>query len=218
MNYQAVLFDLDGTLLDTLGDIADSANAVLAESDLPTHDTDDYRHFIGNGIEILMKRALPESRRDEMTVNSCREAFRRIYSHQWNVHSKPYDGIVSLLDTLTRRHLKLAVLSNKPDDFTKKCVQEFFPGIPFGMVLGHRPGHAPKPDPAGANRIAEAIGVSADRILFVGDSAVDMKTAANAGMHPVGALWGFRSLEELRDNGAEALVAHPSDMMALLTA
>lgn len=217
MRFSAILFDLDGTLLNTLGDIADSANRVLKGLDLPTHDIDDYRHFIGNGIEMLMKRALPESRRDEATITSSTHSFRSIYSRHWNVHSKPYDGVLDMLKKLAGRHLKLAVLSNKPDDLTKKCVSELLPDCPFDMVLGHHSAIAPKPDPAGANRIAEAIDVPSEQILFVGDSAVDMETANAAGMYPVGALWGFRSLEELRDNGAKVLIRHPLDVLPLVT-
>lgn len=216
MCFSAVFFDLDGTLLDTLGDIADSANRVLRELNLSTHNTDSYRHFIGNGVEMLMKRALPESRQDRATIESSTQAFRRIYNQHWNVYTKPYDGVIDTLKELADRHLGLAVLSNKPDDLTKKCVRGFFPNCPFDVVTGHNNATPPKPHPAEANRIAEAMGVSPKKILFVGDSAVDMETARSAGMYPVGALWGFRSLEELRDSGAQILIEHPLDILPLV--
>ena len=216
MCFSAVIFDLDGTMLNTLGDIADSANRVLKELNLSTHNADSYRHFIGNGVEMLMKRALPEGRRDEATLKSSTQAFRRIYSRHWNIHTKPYDGAIDVLNELANRHIKLAVLSNKPDDLAKVCVREFFPDCVFDMVLGHHSDRPPKPHPAGAVRIAEVIGVSPSKILFVGDSAVDMETAISAGMYPVGALWGFRSLEELRDKGAKVLIKHPLDILPLV--
>jgi phosphoglycolate phosphatase len=216
MRFQAVLFDLDGTLLNTLGDIADSANHVLKGLNFPPHDTDDYRHFIGNGIEMLMKRALPEGQRNMMTLLAGTRSFRHIYSQNWNVRSKPYDGVTAMLKELVRRHLKLAVLSNKPDDLTRKCVKTFFPNCPFDRVLGHHDAIAPKPDPTGANHIAQEICVPSKQILYVGDSAVDMETARAAGMYPGGALWGFRTLKELQDSGARTLLKHPLKVLSLV--
>jgi len=216
MRFHAAIFDLDGTLLNTLEDIAGAANRVLAAYDLPVHKTDDYRHFIGDGVEMLIRRALPVVRRDSETVEMGIEMFRNTYGRYYNVHTKPYDGIPGMLDDLLARGVKLAVLSNKPDEFTKRCVGELLPARTFDFVLGQRSGMPPKPDPAGAIRVAAEIGVPPDQVLFAGDSAVDMETAVSAGMFPVGVRWGFRSQEELRDGGAQVTIADPREIVPLV--
>ena len=216
MGFQAVLFDLDGTLLNTLDDIADSANRALHMHHFPTHDTDDYRLFIGDGIEMLFARAIPHRFCNEATVRTCAASFRTIYREHWHDRSRPYTGILDLLDALTERHLKLAVLSNKPHEFTGQCVTKLLPNWLFSVVLGHSNEMPPKPDPAGANRIASRLGAKPETILFLGDSGVDMRTAADSGMWPVGALWGFRSAAELQENGAKALITHPMDLLSLM--
>ena len=217
MHFKAIVFDLDGTLLDTLEDIANSANTVLARHGFPTHNLDDYRNFVGDGVTTLITRVLPGEKRHDDTIAECVRAFREEYSRNWNVKTTPYDGVAEMLDELAARHLKLAVLSNKPDDFTKKCVIELLPDWTFEIVLGLHSGIPPKPDPTGARQIAEHLSVPPSRILYVGDSGVDMKTAIAAGMFPVGVLWGFRSREELQDNGAQALIQRPQDILAVLS-
>ncbi|MBC8874196.1 MAG: HAD family hydrolase [Planctomycetes bacterium] len=216
MRFSAVLFDLDGTLLDTLADIAHSANRVLAELGYPTHDIDAYRQFVGEGLIVLFRKALPAEVDPDEVMASCAEGFRVAYGREWNVRTRPYDGIRELLDALTARQVEMAVLSNKPDAFTKQCVREYLPEYQFRLVLGQRDGIPRKPDPAGALEIIDAMGVPADEFLYLGDSAIDMKTAAAAGMHAVGALWGFRSLEELQQSGAKAVIHRPSELLDLL--
>ncbi len=213
MRFQAAIFDLDGTLLDSLEDIANSANSVLEKHNLPTHDIDDYRNFVGDGVDLLIIRALPAEKRNDDTIIECVKEYRKAYSRNWNVNSKPYDGVTEMLDELTARHIKMAVLSNKPDDLTKKCVIELLPNCTFDTILGYHSGIFHKPDPTGAIQITGKLGIPPEQILFVGDSAVDMKTAIAAGMLPVGVLWGFSSCKELQDSGAKVLIKHPHELV-----
>ena len=174
-----MLFDLDGTLLDTLEDIARSANQVLEEQGFPAHPLDAYRQFIGDGIGNLFQRAFPTGvpRDDPALVARCVEGFRETYGRGWNVATRPYPGIPELLDALVSRSLGLAVLSNKPDAFIRQCVDEYLARWPFRAVFGDREGVPRKPDPAGALEAAGRLGVSPEAILYLGDSSVDMTTA-----------------------------------------
>jgi phosphoglycolate phosphatase len=216
MRYDAVLFDLDGTLLDTLEDIADAANTVLTAHGFPTHPVPSYRGFVGDGVEMLVVRMLPEGRKDRATIEACLSEYRDAYRRCWNVKTQPYAGVADMLDALTARHLKMAVLSNKPDDFTKQCVKTMLGRWRFAPVVGQLPGVPRKPDPTGAERVARKLRVPAARILYLGDSGVDMQTAVGAHMFPVGALWGFRSREELLAHGAAGLAERPGDLLAFL--
>jgi phosphoglycolate phosphatase len=216
MTFRAVLFDLDGTLLDTLADIAHAANTMLGREGLPTHQVDAYRGFIGGGVATLFRRALPPERCDDERVARCVAEFREVYGRTWNVHTRPYDGIPELLDALAARGLALAVLSNKPDDFTRRCAKAYLAPWPFRVVLGEREGVPRKPDPTGAREVAQRLGLAPETFLYAGDSATDMETALRAGMHPVGVAWGFRPSEELRSAGAEAIIAHPGELLGLL--
>lgn len=216
MKYKAIIFDLDGTLLDTLQDIANAGNAVLIKNGFPTHPVDDYRRFVGSGIEILMKRALPRNNQNSETVIRLAEEFRKEYDQHWNVTTKPYPGISKMLDELQARHLKLAVLSNKPHDFTLRCVDAFFSNWAFDPIMGYNDSIPPKPDPTGAKQITDNWHLNHTQILFLGDSGIDMKTARAAGIVPVGALWGFRSGEELQQDGAMVLLKRPQDILTLL--
>jgi len=216
MSYRAVIFDLDGTLLDTLGDIAGSCNNALTKHGFPSHPIDAYRYFVGDGATKCVVRALPEGNRDDETVRRCVEAYNEDYRRNWNVRTRPYDGVLEMLDVLGRRELKLAVLSNKPDEFTQRCVTEFFSDGLFDFVVGHREPLPLKPDPSGALDIVARFGVEPADFLYLGDTPVDMKTAVSAGMYPVGALWGFRPGEELRESGARTIIGHPMDILTLL--
>jgi phosphoglycolate phosphatase len=216
MRVQAVLFDLDGTLLDTLEDISNSANSALLRYGLPTHSVDAYRYFIGDGVTMLISRALSDENRDSDIIAKCVKGFRQDYSRNWNVNTRPYEGVPELLDALEAKHIKMAVLSNKPDNFTRQCVSELLPNHNFEMILGQRDAIPIKPDPVGALQIADSLGITPSRFLYLGDSAIDMKTAVSAGMFPAGALWGFRPLEELQEHGAQAVIEHPMDLLGLL--
>ncbi len=216
MRFKAAIFDLDGTLLDTLEDLADSANRVLRSLDLPVHPVESYRYFVGEGMVRLVERILPPDRRDEPFVARVVEAFRNDYGHHWKDKSGMYEGVPAMLDGLAAAGLKLAVLSNKPDEFTRVCVRDLLPGFPLDPVFGQRPGIAPKPDPAAALEIAAMLDSAPAEILYLGDTATDMQTACRAGMFAVGALWGFRTREELEENGARAVVRRPEDVLRLV--
>jgi len=218
MHFQAVIFDLDGTLLNTLEDIANSANSILLTHGFPTHAVDTYRYYIGDGVAMLMSRALPPEKRNDDIIASCLKTLRENYSRNWNVNTRPYEGVPQLLEALAARDIRIAVHSNKPADFTERCVREFLPGHRFEMVLGQRDEIPRKPDPTGAIEIAKSLDVTPSRFLYLGDSAVDMRTAIGAGMFPVGAQWGFRSKQELLEHGAKAVVEQPMELLRLLNA
>lgn len=212
----AVIFDLDGTLLDSLEDIGDAANRVLVSRGFPAHPILRYREFVGEGVARLIARALPQPNPDPAMVRACIEAYQQEYARNWNVKTKPYAGVAGLLEALAARGLKLAVLSNKPDVFTRQCVRAFFPGRDFAEVMGASEAFPRKPDPASAREIARRLGVTAAECLYVGDSGVDMQTARSAGMFAVGVLWGFRDRSELQREGAQALVQKPREILELL--
>jgi phosphoglycolate phosphatase len=216
MPFRATIFDLDGTLLDTLDDIANAANRVLAARGVPTHPNAHYRTLIGEGVVKLMLRALPPTHQDEATVQACVSAYAQEYERTWNALTKPYAGVPEMLDALVIRGLKLAVLSNKPDRFTQQCVSELLAKWTFDVVLGASDQFPRKPDPAGAIETAKRLGVPPAECLYVGDSGIDMQTARAAQMCPVGVLWGFRGKEELLRDGAQHLIDKPSEALDLL--
>jgi phosphoglycolate phosphatase len=216
MPYKAVLFDLDGTLLDTLEDIGSATNRVLEEKGFPTHELDAYRNFVGDGSAMLINRALPLEKRTDDVIHGCLKAFLEDYGSNWNVKTRPYKGIPELLDALNDRGLKMAILSNKPHAFTKKCATELLSNWDFEAVIGQRDGTAPKPDPAGALEVARRLNLSPADFLYMGDSGVDMKTAVASGMFPVGVLWGFRTMGELKDSGSLVLINHPLEILSVL--
>lgn len=214
--FKAVLFDLDGTLLDTLDDLADSMNRVLARMKLPVHPTEAYKYFVGDGMEKLAQRVLPETAGDSATIQRCIENMKQEYGAHWADNSKPYEGIPEMLDSLREQGMRMVILSNKPDNFTKATVEHFFGKNLFEIVAGARPEIKKKPDPAGAILIADKIGLDPGEFLYLGDTATDMKTAVRAGMFPLGALWGFRTADELQESGAKKLLAAPGDILKLL--
>lgn len=216
MKIHGVIFDLDGTLLDTLEDIADSANAALGEQGYPSHPVDAYRYFVGDGAPTLIHRILPEVARTPAAEAALLARYKEIYAVRWNMKTAPYAGVVAMLEDMAARGLRLAVLSNKPHDATEECVTGFLKGIRFDIVQGQTTEFPKKPDPAGAMSIAHRFGVLPADCLYVGDTATDMQTAVRAGMIPVGALWGFRTADELSTHGARRLVAHPSEIIPLL--
>jgi phosphoglycolate phosphatase len=213
MEYKAILFDLDGTLIDTADDIGDAANRVLSNRGLPTHSISTYRLFIGEGVRILFTRALPEESRNQDLINACLKEFIEDYRCNYNVKTKLYDGVPELLDILKLRGLKLAILSNKPDPITKDCVAFFLSEWDFDVVLGQHDSIPRKPDPQGALEIAERLVILPSNFIYLGDTAIDMKTAVSAGMFPVGVLWGLRSLEELKENGARVVIDEPMQLL-----
>ena len=216
MSWHSVIFDLDGTLLDTLDDLADSGNGALRALGCPPHPAVAYRMFVGDGVRQLARRILPEALRDQATIERCAELIAQEYRGRWAARTRPYDGIPELLREAGARGVRMAVLSNKPDEFTRLCVEKMLPDAPFAAVLGARPDVPHKPDPTGALLLAERLGVAPPEVLYVGDTNTDMRTAVAAGMHALGVLWGFRGAEELRASGARLLAAHPRDILRLL--
>ncbi|NTU68299.1 MAG: HAD family hydrolase [Chlorobiaceae bacterium] len=216
--FKAVLFDLDGTLLDTIEDIAFSLNSVLARHGYPTHTVDQCRIMVGYGMQDLVRSALPADVRDGTTFLRMQEEMRQAYAEYWKLKSRPFDGIGLLLDAIDSLKLKKAILSNKPDAFTKLCAEHLLEPWRFDVVMGHHEGIAHKPDPQGALMIAETLGVEPSSILYVGDSGIDMQTAVSAGMYPAGAVWGYRDAAELRADGASFLAENPVDLIGLLNA
>jgi phosphoglycolate phosphatase len=216
MHYHAVLFDLDGTLLNTLADLADSGNWALGQLGFAEHPTAAYKYFVGDGMENLVRRAIPAGRSDAATVARGAALVREAYSRRWAEKTRPYAGIPELLDALVAREMPMAVLSNKPDDFTHLCVEKLLPRWAFATIVGARASLARKPDPAGALMIAERLGLAPAEILYLGDTNTDMQTAVAAGMFPVGALWGFRAAEELTASGARRLIERPAQLLELV--
>ncbi len=214
MRFKAVLFDLDGTLLNTIDDLTDSMNAVLRRSGFPEHEAETFKYFVGDGMEDIVRRALPEEHRDSRTVNEGMEAYSQEYLNRYALKTRPYDGIQELLDGLTFQGIKMAILSNKPHDFTVKMVDQLLGDWTFEPVFGVRPSVPKKPDPSAALEAAGLLQVEPKDILYLGDSDVDMMTARNAGMYAVGALWGFRTAEEILSGGAQVLVKSPADILA----
>jgi phosphoglycolate phosphatase len=225
--FKAVLFDLDGTILNTLVDLADAMNASLAHFGYPPHPVEAYKYFIGDAVETEAKRALPasalaageagpESARDIETIKKVAALSEQIYDKCWHKNTKPYPGIPELLSNLASRGLLMAVLSNKPDHFTKIMVEKLFPRGRFEIVRGALPDVPIKPDPTSALQIAKGLCIPPEQFLYIGDTNTDMKTAVNAGMFPLGVLWGYRTADELLAAGAKALVNNPADVLEIL--
>jgi phosphoglycolate phosphatase len=216
-NIDLAIFDLDGTLLDTIEDLGDSVNEVLRARDWPEHGYDEYCYHIGDGMELLVRRSMPEkAATDDALVAEVLAEYRAAYGRNWNNKSKPYAGIVELLATLSGQGIRLAVLSNKPHEFTEQCVTELLPGAPFEKVYGDREGIPRKPDPGAALSICADLGVDPARTMFVGDTDVDIRTGAGAGMVAVGVLWGFRGEDELRAAGAVHIVKEVGEIEGLV--
>ena len=213
MKYKAVIFDLDGTLVNSLNDLADSVNTVLEEYGYPTHPLEKYRIMVGNGIKKLVERALPPSASEE-TLNEALEKFKKIYAVHQLDKTAHYKGITDLLKQLQLKNIPLAVCTNKHDEAAKKIIAALFDNSTFKEIIGDLPGIPRKPDPKKVLVIAQNLSVKPAEIVYIGDSSVDMQTAVNAGMLPVGVLWGFRSKEELLENGAELLLTQPADLLS----
>ncbi len=211
------IFDLDGTLLNTIGDLAHAANYALASCGYPTHEIADYTMFVGNGIAKLLERALPESERTADNVERMRSYFIPYYTQHNTDYTLPYVGIPRLLNDLQSCGIQLAVASNKYQEATEKLIAHYFPDIRFCAVLGQREGIPVKPDPAIVYDILQLFPVACEEVLYIGDSGVDMSTAEAAGIVSVGVTWGFRSREELHAHHARYLVDTPSQIIDILS-
>lgn len=210
----AIIFDLDGTLLDTLGDLRDAANDALRRRGLPLRTTEEIRRFVGNGVRNLMRRCLPAGSPDE-EIDAALADFKAYYAAHLCDTTAPYDGIPELLTVLRKRGIKVGVLSNKLDSATQQLIRHYFYGK-VDVAFGEHSGVPRKPDPTSCRMVMEQLGVRPEEVLYVGDSGVDMRTARNAGLTAVGATWGFRSRSELIDNGADLLADLPVQILMML--
>lgn len=211
-----VIFDLDGTLLDTVEDLAAACNYILVEAGYPPHQKDAYRQFVGNGISKLIERAVPAEARNPQHLEELRSRFIERYTANIDRLTRPYDGIQELLAGLHAKGIRLAVASNKFQDGTAALVSRFFPDIPFVAVFGQRQGIPTKPDPTVIDEIIGIAGATRAETLYVGDSDVDMITAVNAGVESVGVVWGFRGEKELIASGAGHIAFTPADIIGMV--
>ena len=214
MRFSGVIFDLDGTLLDTIEDIAQTMNLVFGRRGYPFFSIEDCMRMVGDGMEVLVRRALPCGSDDEALMGEIVQEYREAYSRAWRDHSRPYPGVLDLLEGLKARGVRSAVLSNKSHPFTETMTRELLP-FDFEIVRGALPGVPFKPDPSAALRIASEMDVPPAGFVFVGDTDIDMETARAAGMYPAGALWGFRDAANLKAGGALVLLASPGDLLRL---
>ena len=211
-----VIFDLDGTLLDTIGDLAEACNHMLRLRSLAEHTREEYCQMVGNGILNLVKRALPEAFRTPDYVEEARQDFLAYYVENIDRYTRPYDGIREVLHTLQSEGYALAVASNKFDDGTQRLVKSLFPEVSFKAIYGNREGFPLKPDSALLDLIMGECGAVRETTTMVGDSGVDMQTAKNASVRSIGCTWGFRSREELEAYGADIIVDAPLEILDVL--
>lgn len=211
----AIVFDLDGTLADTIDGIAAAMNHLLSSHGHPTHAVDAYRHFVGDGAYKLMQRALPPDARDR-AEDYAHDHLPPLIEEYGDRYTGAYDGIVPMLDALAPMPVKLAVLSNKPHRATRRCVEHLFGIDRFACVMGHRDPAPLKPDARAVMPILHTVGVQPRDAWCVGDSNVDMQLAINAGMTPIGAAWGFRGRAELQAHGAWRIIDHPRELLTLI--
>jgi phosphoglycolate phosphatase len=214
--FRAVLFDLDGTLLNTLIDLADAMNASLTQFGFPPQPVEAYKYFIGDAVETEARRAMPEAAHDIDTIKKVAELSEQIYDKCWHKNTKAYPGISELLSSVANRGLPMAVLSNKPDCYTKIMVEKLLPDRRFEIVQGALPDVPVKPDPTSALKIANQLKILPEQFLYLGDTNTDMKTAVAAKMFPVGCLWGYRTADELLASGAKILVNAPTEVLQIL--
>lgn len=210
---KAIVFDLDGTLLNTLEDIANSMNRVLIKNQFSPYSTEDYKYMVGSGMQALVKKAVTPFTKKPEKINQLFEEMKDDYLFHWNIATKPYEGIMETLFSLAEAGIVLSILSNKPDSLTKKTVQHFFPTIPFFMIQGASSYYPEKPNPACLINIMKETNLPKEEFIMIGDSSIDIETAINASVFPAGVLWGFRKKEELEKKGAKIFFEHPSDIL-----
>ena len=197
MKYKLAIFDLDGTLLDTLDDLGAAVNHAMQLRGFPLHSHDEYMKMVGHGARNLMQQALPDDHKDDDMVEAAYNDFRAYYTDHIDVHTKPFPGIQELMATLHREGVMLAVASNKFQEGTEHLIKEFFPDIPFVAVLGSRPDFPLKPSPEIVDEVLHKAGVEREEAVMVGDSDTDMETAANGGIDSIAVSWGYRNMKDL---------------------
>ena len=211
MAYRAAVFDLDGTLLNTLADLADSGNELLASYGMAPHPEPAFRYFVGNGSRKLMERILPGKSPEQ--IDEALARYKAIYEKHLTAKTTPYAGIAETLSALKVRGVRMAVCTNKHISAAEALIRKYFPADTFDTFEGDRPGVPRKPDPAHVRIVLEKMGIRPEETVYLGDSGVDMQTAVNAGALPVGVLWGFREKDELMENGAQILLSKPSELL-----
>ncbi len=216
MKARAILFDLDGTLVDSVGDIACAVNAALEAHGQSSHTIGAYRNMVGSGLANLVAKALPQEAGDDLKKRVLQTTLEE-YAKCYDRHTVVYDGIAPTLDALQTLEVPLAILSNKMDEFTKKIAATILQKWHFQAVYGAREGVPKKPDPAAALEIANELSVSPRDFLFIGDSGVDVKTALACGMQPLGVSWGYRTVAELEETGARKILNRPEELIEFLT-
>jgi len=213
---ELVIFDLDGTLLNTISDLACCTNHALILNNFPTHPIEAYKYFVGNGINKLFERSLPADCRNDENIALMRQYAIPYYELHCTDYTKPYPGIPELLKTLSNNGIKIAVASNKFQKATNLLIRTYFPDTDFVAVFGQREGIPIKPDPAVVHEILNIAGTTADRAVYIGDSGIDMQTASNSGVRSIGVTWGFRPREELETYGANAIVDTATEIAGLI--
>jgi len=216
VRFKAVCFDLDGTLLNSLDDIAFCTNKVLMKRGLPSHNLLTIRGFVGEGLKNLITNSLPEKNRKKNLINECQEDFQEIYRENWYRNTKPYEGIPKLLDELCEKNIKLTIFSNKPQEFTSLAVNRLLSNWKFEFVLGQRNNIPKKPNPQGFLLIKKKLKLPSKEFVFLGDTETDMKTAVASGCYPVGVLWGFRPEKNLIENGAKVTIKKPLELLDII--
>ena len=216
MKNRLAIFDLDGTLLDTIGDLAEACNYMLSLRELGSHTREEYAKMVGNGILNLVKRALPEELRTDEYAMAARADFLDFYTANIDRHTRPYEGIYEVLRTLQDEGWSLAVASNKFDEGTQKLVRSIFPDIHFSAIYGNKEGFPLKPDAALLDLIIKECDADIATTWMIGDSGVDIHTAKNAGVRSIGCSWGFRPRTELEEFGADYIVDAPSEILQIL--
>lgn len=213
--YKGIIFDLDGTLLDTIEDISDSVNMALMEFGFPTHTYEEYKLKLGNGFRDLIEKSVPDGS-DKDTIDKVLDLFTKYYKDNFKNKTKQYNGIIELLEVLNRKGYKLAINSNKRDDYTNSLSSKIFSQIPFIAVFGERRGIPKKPDPTSTLEIVGLMGLTNREVIFIGDSNTDILTANNAKVDSIGVTWGFRTYEELKSNGATYIVSDPMEILNIV--
>ncbi|HOO44037.1 MAG TPA: HAD family hydrolase [Bacillota bacterium] len=214
--YKAVIFDLDGTLLDTISDISDSVNAVLSSMGHSTFSESQYKYFVGMGVDELIKTVMRENGIIGDEFDTIKSGYIQEYAKRNSIKTKPYDGILDMLRKLKDSGVKICILSNKPHFQTEEVVAKYFDDIAFDVVFGKKPEYKIKPDPESALKILEILGITQAEALYVGDTNTDMQTAINAGIKSVGVLWGFRTMNELIAAGAGYIINDPKNILSIV--
>ncbi len=214
--YKAAIFDLDGTLLDTIKDIADSVNAVLSKLGYHEFSIDEFKYFVGKGVDEMISAVIKKGEIDPLLFHEIKSGYMEQYALRHSVNTKPYPGIIELLKNLMNLGTSLCILSNKPHFQTETVVEKYFKGIDFEIIFGKKPEFEIKPNPGSANEIVKQLGVEKEQVLYIGDTNTDIQTAKNAKLDSVGVLWGFRKRAELENEGACWIVQTPSEILKII--